>query len=62
MKTFTFYWGGGTRTVYQGNTPADALNRAGYGGGAVRALDFYAEGNNTEYVWRDKQWKKEGDA
>ena len=27
------------------------MTLAGYGGGACRALDFYAKGDNTEYEW-----------
>jgi hypothetical protein len=61
MKTFTFYWRDGSRDVLSGADPADALNRAGFGAGAVRALDFHASGDNQEWEWRDKDWRpKEG--
>jgi len=60
-KKFTFYWGDGLRQVLQGDTPANALNEAGYGGGAIAALDFYVSGDNTEYTWDNniKGWVKE---
>jgi len=51
MKNFTFYWLTGKREVLKGNDQADALNKAGYGQGAVRALDFWAHGDNNDYVW-----------
>lgn len=51
MKKFTLYWRDGKRQVVEGSDPADAMNRAGYGGGAVAALDFYAEGDNHDYRW-----------
>jgi len=37
-KTFTLYWRTGTREVVTGKDTADAMTRAGYGGGATRAL------------------------
>lgn len=50
-KNFTFYWRDGTREVFEGDTAEDALNRAGYGRGAIRALDFHSHGDCTEYMW-----------
>jgi len=50
-QQFTFYWRDGKRTMCVGNDPADALTKVGYGAGAIRALDFYAHGDNKEYVW-----------
>lgn len=50
-KTFTFYWLTGRRQVLRGFDAADALNGAGYSGGAARALDFCADGDNAEYHW-----------
>ena len=50
-KQFTFFWLDGKRTMCVGDDPADALTKAGYGGGAVRALDFFAYGDNKDYVW-----------
>lgn len=60
MERFTFYWLTGRRTMCEGATPQDALMRAGYGGGAIRALDFYANGDNHEYDWNHetKEWER----
>lgn len=54
---YTFYWLDGTRSVLNGNDASDALNKAGIGRGALRALDFYAAGDNKGYEWDGKQWK-----
>jgi hypothetical protein len=43
MKMFLFYWLDGKFDVLEGPSAADALNRAGYGVGALRALDFHSE-------------------
>lgn len=51
MKKFTFYWRTGDREVLEGETPAHALDRAGYGGGAVRALDFFSYGDDRRWEW-----------
>lgn len=48
---FTLYWRTGHREVVSGRTIAEAMTLAGYGGGAIRALDFHAVGDNTEYEW-----------
>ncbi|MGF3990596.1 hypothetical protein ACQX7T_15270, partial [Staphylococcus aureus] len=49
---YTLYWLDGRRTLISGHRPFhEALMLAGYGGGAIRALDFYASGDNTEYTW-----------
>lgn len=55
---FTLYWRTGKREVVQGRTIAEAMTLAGYGGGAVRALDFYANGDDTEYRWVElsREW------
>ena len=59
MKTFTFYWLDGKRDVLIGSNSADALNRAGYGQGAISALDFWCEGDNQEYAFIAGHWEKE---
>ena len=51
VKTWTFYWLDGKREVLDGPTAVDALNRAGYGRGALAALDFHAEGDRNHYEW-----------
>jgi hypothetical protein len=56
---FTFYWRDGKREVLDGKDPADAMNKRGYGNGALRALDFYSRGENNEYAWNptEREWK-----
>lgn len=36
--------------MVEGTDVADAMRRAGYGGGALRALDYYREGDATTFV------------
>ena len=40
---FRFYWLDGKVEELRGRGAADALNRAGYGNGALRALDFWEQ-------------------
>lgn len=58
LNKFTLYWLGGKSQVVEGGDIADAMNRAGYGGGAVRALDFFASGDKKgyEYNAEKKDW------
>lgn len=60
MNTYTLFWLDGLRNIVMGKTIADAMNAAGYGAGAVRALDFWATGDNKEYEWNDnaRTWEK----
>lgn len=51
MNTFTLYWRGGKRQVVTGDTIDAAFTNAGYGNGAMRALDFYASGDDTKYTY-----------
>lgn len=39
---FTFHWLDGKVTRGRGRDAADAMNRLGYGNGAVRALDYWS--------------------
>ena len=56
-RLFTLFWRGGRRDVLSGDSVSGAMNKAGYGAGAVAALDFYADGENTEYMWlKSKGW------
>lgn len=48
---YTFFWLTGKREVLEGNDIATALNNAGYSQGALRALDFWAHGDNNNYIW-----------
>jgi hypothetical protein len=43
MNTYIFHWRDGKDETLIGDTAADALNRAGYGRGAVAALDYYEQ-------------------
>lgn len=59
-KIYTLFWRHGKTELVEGNDPADAMNKAGYGQGAVRALDFYSEGDKQKlYYWNSnlKEWK-----
>lgn len=51
MNTYTLYWLTGKRETVQGDDPAQAMTLSGYGDGAVRALDFYANGDDRDYEW-----------
>jgi flavin-binding protein dodecin len=42
-KTFKLHWLTGQSEVVNGYDIADAFSKAGYGAGAVRALDWYEE-------------------
>ena len=59
MKVFTLFWLDGTREVVKGIDIADAMRRAGYGGGAL-TLDFYTTGDNDDYIWSadESTWRK----
>jgi hypothetical protein len=43
MKTFILHWLNGKKEEVKGLDIADAFRKAGYGGGAIRALDWYEE-------------------
>jgi len=43
MKKFKLYWLDGKEEVVEGTSIADAFMRAGYGNGAIRALDYYEQ-------------------
>jgi len=58
MNKFTLFWLTGKREVVEGNDIVDAMNKAGYSQGAVRALDFHAKNDNTDYIWNadERKW------
>lgn len=61
MKNFIIYWFDGTTSSIKGNSIEDAFTKAGYGAGAVRAVDFYEEGTentNYEYSKKEHTWKR----
>lgn len=41
MKFFRLHWLHGEKSVVSGEDIADAFRQAGYGGGALGALDYY---------------------
>lgn len=62
MQTYTIFWLTGKSEIIKGNDIADAFLHAGYGGGAIRAVDFYDTGDKREeWVWiKNQGWKKKG--
>lgn len=61
---FTLYWKTGDREVVEGRTAGQAMTLAGYGGGAARALEFWAQGDNRDYVWNKeaREWQPTPDS
>lgn len=60
-KTFTLFWRTGQSQLVLGTNCAEAMTLAGYSNGAVRALDFYANGderNNYQWNSQNKKWDK----
>jgi hypothetical protein len=43
MRKFKLFWLDGKEEIVKGNSIADAFSKAGYGNGAIRALDYYKE-------------------
>ena len=43
MKKYKLHWLGNMTEIVEGSNIADALNKSGYGAGALRALDYYEE-------------------
>ena len=43
MKNYAFHWLDGTTEIVAGSSVSDAFGRAGYGSGALPALDYYEE-------------------
>lgn len=59
-KNFVVYWRYGEHTVMKGKTIEEAFTKAGYGGGAIAAVDFYNRDSEPRYVWNkeEKEWMK----
>ena len=60
---YTIYWLDGKKTVLnteKGNSVADAFTEAGYSNGATRAIDFYVNGTDDNYIWDSvkREWVK----
>ena len=51
----TIFWLTGKSEILEGNSFSEAMNHGGYGMGAIRAVDFYGEGDKRN-EWR---WNKE---
>jgi len=60
MKKYVLYWLTGMAEIVEGVDIADAMNKAGYGFGALKALDFYEKGNQITYYWNKKtrRWQE----
>lgn len=59
---WTLYWLTGDQQVVEGEQIHAAMNNAGIGAGALRALDFYKEGAEDHgYRWSSagRRWIKE---
>ena len=51
MKEFTLFWLTGHAEVITGKDITEAVNKH-YGGGAMRALDFWSHGDERDkYIW-----------
>lgn len=51
-KTFTLFWRTGKSELVEGQDIASAMNNAGFGAGALGALDFYATGDaRGGWIW-----------
>jgi len=58
---YILYWLDGKSEIVTGDDIVDAVRNAGYGGGALRALDFYDyyfDGDPPQWEWNGKEWKK----
>lgn len=59
VNYFTLYWLNGNRTVIKGSTVEEAFTIAGYGAGAIRAVDWYDVGvTDTHNFVGNNQWVK----
>ena len=57
MTTFTLYWLDGAKTVCEGDTIQNAFTTAGFGQGAIKALDFYSSDGKDNYIWNGHKWE-----
>lgn len=59
IKYFTLYWLNGSRNVIKGASIEDAFAKAGYGRGAIKAVDWYDYGiTNTHRFVKGKGWER----
>lgn len=59
MKKFILYWLDGKAEVVVGDTITEAFTNAGYSNSAMKALDFYDNGDIQSYEWNavEKAWR-----
>lgn len=61
-KEFFVFWDDGKVEEMKGETIAKAFSNAGYGGGAISAVDFYLESREAvnDYVFskEDRRWNR----
>lgn len=57
-KSFRLYWLDGSTEVIKGVSIEKAFTNHGYGAGAIRALDFFNNGEEQKYHWDEelKEW------
>ena len=62
-NTYILYWRTGEYELVEGYDITNAIQNAGYGGGAINALDFYDNGPNVKYAWNKEKraWNKQED-
>ena len=61
MAKFTVFWLTGNSQIVTGSKIHIAMNNAGIGAGALRAMDFYAPGDQRDnYEWdkKNRTWLK----
>lgn len=60
LEYFTLYWIHGERKVIKGTSIEDAFTKAGYGVGAIPAIDWYDNGVSETHRWdkENKTWVK----
>ncbi len=56
MNKYTLYWLTGDRNIVEGESIEDAFTKAGYGAGAVAALDWYDEGISQTHKFSHGVW------
>lgn len=60
--SWALYWRDGRKQVITGSSIEQAFSRAGYGGGAIHALDFYERvvDGGRNWVWNSerREWKQ----
>jgi len=52
---YTIFWLTGEAQIVKGDSVSEAMTNAGIGAGAIRAMDFFEEGDKRKY-WK---WNKE---